>query len=80
MSIAQQSPFACLFVWLLFKTQKSNEDREQRQIEQNEKREEKYQNVIDKNQTVIEEQAKAFASLSDDVHDIKKKLFEGNVA
>lgn len=45
----------------------------------NEQREEKYQQVIDRNQQVIEEQAKAFGSISKDVTEIKQKLFEGDV-
>lgn len=40
----------------------------------NEQREEQYQKVIEKNQAVIEEQAKAFGSLSKDVSDIKQKI------
>ena len=40
----------------------------------NEQREEQYQKVIE-NQAVIEEQAKAFGSLSKDVSDIKQKLW-----
>ena len=39
----------------------------------NEQREEQYQKVIE-NQAVIEEQAKAFGSLSKDVSDIKQKI------
>lgn len=62
-SMIQQGAFAALFVWMLFTTQKKNEQRE-----------EKYQKVIEKNQSVIEEQAKAFGSLSKDVSDIKQKI------
>ncbi|WP_257131429.1 BhlA/UviB family holin-like peptide [Bacillus pseudomycoides] len=51
------------FVWMLFTTQKKNEQREAQ-----------YQKVIEKNQQVIEEQAKAFGSLSKDVSDIKQKI------
>lgn len=40
----------------------------------NEQREEQYQKVIEKNQGVIEEQAKAFSSLANDVSDIKQKI------
>ncbi|PGZ95825.1 bacteriocin biosynthesis protein, partial [Bacillus wiedmannii] len=47
-SMMQQGAFAALFVWMLFTTQKKNEQRE-----------EQYQKVIEKNQGVIEEQAKA---------------------
>ncbi|MFV5912499.1 BhlA/UviB family holin-like peptide [Bacillus cereus] len=67
-SMIQQGAFAALFVWMLFTTQKKNEQRE-----------EKYQQVIDRNQQVIEEQAKAFGSISKDVTEIKQKLFEGDV-
>jgi len=56
-----------LFVWMLFTTQKKNEERENN-----------YQTVIEKNQNVIEEQAKAFTSISKDVNEIKQKLFEGD--
>ncbi|WP_141540716.1 BhlA/UviB family holin-like peptide, partial [Bacillus cereus] len=55
--------FAALFVWMLFTTQKKNEQRE-----------EQYQKVIEKNQEVIEEQAKAFGSLSKEVSEIKQIL------
>lgn len=65
--VVKQGVFAVLFVWMLFTTQKKNELRE-----------EKYQDVIDKNQSVIEEQAKAFTSISKDVSDIKQKIFEGD--
>ncbi|MED2061416.1 bacteriocin biosynthesis protein, partial [Bacillus thuringiensis] len=40
----------------------------------NEQREEQYQAVIQKNQQVIEEQAKAFGSISKDVTEIKQKI------
>lgn len=40
----------------------------------NEQREEQYQKVIEKNQQVIEEQAKAFSSLSKDLSDVKRKI------
>ncbi len=62
-SMIQQGAFAALFVWMLFTTQKKNEQRE-----------EQYQKVIEKNQAVIEEQAKAFGSLAKDVSDIKQKI------
>ncbi|MEX0415815.1 BhlA/UviB family holin-like peptide [Bacillus mycoides] len=62
-SVIQQGAFAALFVWMLFTTQKKNEQRE-----------EQYQAVIQKNQQVIEEQAKAFSSLANDVSDIKQKI------
>ncbi|MBJ8026566.1 BhlA/UviB family holin-like peptide [Bacillus cereus group sp. N21] len=68
-SMIQQGAFAALFVWMLFTTQKKNEQREAQ-----------YQKVIEKNQQVIEEQAKAFGSLSKDVSDIKQKILgKGNV-
>ncbi|WP_131100638.1 BhlA/UviB family holin-like peptide [Bacillus sp. SYJ] len=67
-SVIQQGAFVALFVWMLLTTQKTNEQRE-----------EKYQQVIDKNQQVIEEQAKTFGSISKDVTEIKQKLFEGDV-
>lgn len=40
----------------------------------NEQREEQYQKVIEKNQQVIEEQAKAFSSLAKDLSDVKQKI------
>nr|WP_257147896.1 BhlA/UviB family holin-like peptide [Bacillus thuringiensis] len=66
-SLIQQGIFAALFVWMLFTTQKKNEQREAQ-----------YQEVIQKNQEVIEEQAKAFGSLSKDITEIKQKIFEGD--
>ncbi|PFR75264.1 bacteriocin biosynthesis protein [Bacillus cereus] len=68
MSVIQQEACAALFVWMLFTTQKKNEQRE-----------EKYLAVIQKNQEVIEEQAKAFGFIFKDVAGIKQKLFEGDV-
>ncbi|WP_088350006.1 BhlA/UviB family holin-like peptide [Bacillus cereus] len=62
-SMIQQGAFAALFLWMLFTTQKKNEQRE-----------EQYQKVIEKNQQVIEEQAKAFSSLSKDLSDVKRKI------
>ena len=62
-SMIQQGAFAALFVWMLFTTQKKNEQRE-----------EQYQKVIEKNQQVIEEQAKAFSSLAKDLSDVKQKI------
>ncbi|MCL6570602.1 MAG: bacteriocin biosynthesis protein [Bacillus sp. (in: Bacteria)] len=62
-SMIQQGAFAALFVWMLFTTQKKNEQRE-----------EQYQKVIEKNQQVIEEQAKAFSLLSKDLSDVKRKI------
>ncbi|WP_242272519.1 BhlA/UviB family holin-like peptide [Bacillus cereus group sp. BfR-BA-01538] len=66
-SMIQQGAFAALFVWMLFTTQKKNEQRE-----------EQYQKVIEKNQQVIEEQAKAFSSLSKDLSDVKRKILEND--
>lgn len=59
----KEGGFALLFVWLLFSTMKNNKERET-----------KYQAVIDKNQQVIEEQAKAFSTISKDVTEIKQIL------
>lgn len=59
----KEGAFAILFVWMLFATMKNNKERET-----------KYQEVIDKNQLVIEEQAKAFSSLSKDITEIKQIL------
>jgi hypothetical protein len=59
----KEGGYALLFVWMLFSTMKNNKERETR-----------YQVVIDKNQTVIEEQAKAFSSISKDVTEIKQIL------
>lgn len=61
----KEGGFALLFVWMLFSTMKNNKEREI-----------KYQEVINKNQTVIEEQAKAFSSISKDVAEIKQILVE----
>ncbi|PGS83535.1 bacteriocin biosynthesis protein [Bacillus cereus] len=62
-SVIQQGAFAALFVWMLFTTQKKNEQREMQ-----------YQKVIEKNQEVITKQADAFGNLSKDVSDIKQKI------
>ncbi|MBW3491125.1 BhlA/UviB family holin-like peptide [Bacillus sp. FDAARGOS_1420] len=62
-SMVQQGAFAALFVWMLFTTQKKNEQRE-----------EQYQKVIEKNQEVITKQAEAFGDLSKDVSEIKQKI------
>jgi hypothetical protein len=59
----KEGGYALLFVWMLFSTMKNNKERET-----------KYQEVIDKNQSVIEEQAKAFSSISKDVTEIKQIL------
>ncbi|PEC58467.1 bacteriocin biosynthesis protein [Bacillus wiedmannii] len=69
-----QGLLAVLFVWLFFDSRKESKEREERQRVENEKREGKYQAVIEKNQEVIEEQAKAFGSLSKDVTEIKQIL------
>jgi hypothetical protein len=61
----KEGGFALLFVWMLFSTMKNNKEREM-----------KYQEVIDKNQSVIEEQAKAFSSLAKDVTEIKQILVD----
>jgi len=58
--------FALLFVWLLHTTNKRNELREDR-----------YQETIERNQTIISEQAKSFSSLSGDVSEIKGILTKG---
>lgn len=63
--LIKEGAFAALFVWLLFTTQKTNKEREA-----------KYQETIDKNQSVIEEQAKAFSGLAKDVNEIKQILIE----
>ncbi|MGG3798999.1 BhlA/UviB family holin-like peptide [Metabacillus fastidiosus] len=65
-SIIKEGVFALLFVWMLFSTMKNNKEREK-----------EYQVVIDKNQTVIKEQAKAFSSLAKDVSEIKQIIVEG---
>ena len=59
----KEGGFALLFVWMLYSTMKNNKEREL-----------KYQEIVDKNQSVIEEQAKAFSSLSKDVTEIKQIL------
>jgi hypothetical protein len=59
----KEGGFALLFVWMLFSTMKNNKERET-----------KYQEVINKNQSVIEEQAKAFSSIAKDVTEIKQIL------
>ncbi|MCL2559377.1 MAG: BhlA/UviB family holin-like peptide [Turicibacter sp.] len=58
--------FAGLFVWLLHSTSKRNTIREDR-----------YQKTIEKNQSIISEQAKAFSSLSCNVSDIKVMMRGG---
>lgn len=63
----QQGSWAILSGWLLWTNNKRNEQRE-----------DKYQRVIEKNQEVIEQQAKAFGSISKDVTEIKQKIFEGD--
>ncbi|MGG3890035.1 BhlA/UviB family holin-like peptide [Metabacillus fastidiosus] len=62
----KEGGYALLFVWMLFSTMKNNKEREA-----------KYQGVIDKNQSVIEEQAKVFSSLAKDVTEIKQIIVDG---
>lgn len=66
--VFKQGIFAVLFVWILFTTQKKNEARET-----------KYQEVIEKNQQVIAEQAQAFTSMSKDVSEIKEIVVKGSM-
>ena len=61
-SMIQQGAFATLFVWMLFTTQKRMNS-----AKNNIKK-------LLKNQQVIEEQAKAFSSLSKDLSDVKRKI------
>jgi len=64
--IAGQGAFAVLFVWLLIDTRKESKTRE-----------EKLQEIISKNQTVISELAEKFdvvENIQEDVKDIKTKL------
>ena len=64
--IAGQGVFAVLFVWLLIDTRKESKTRE-----------EKLQEIISKNQTVISELAEKFdvvENIQEDVTDIKIKL------
>ncbi|MGE7940087.1 BhlA/UviB family holin-like peptide [Bacillus paramycoides] len=63
----QQGSRAILAGWLLWTNNKRNGQRE-----------DKYQTIIEKNQEVIEEQARAFGSISKDVTEIKQKNFEGD--
>lgn len=63
--LIKEGAFAMLFVWLLFTTQKTNKEREA-----------KYQEVIEKNQNVIEEQAKSFSTLSKDISEIKQFIIK----
>lgn len=69
-----QGTFGALFVWLLFSTRKESKELLDSTRQENKEREEKYQQVIEKNQKVIEEQAKAFGSLSKEVSEIKQIL------
>lgn len=65
-TIASQGAWAVLFVWLLIDTRKESKARE-----------EKLQNIINKNQEVISELAEKFDVVEDiqaDVTDIKIKL------
>ena len=64
--VAGQGVFAVLFVWLLIDTRKESKTRE-----------EKLQEIINKNQTVISELAEKFdvvENIQHDVTDIKIKL------
>lgn len=64
--IAGQGVFAVLFVWLLIDTRKESKSRE-----------EKLQEIINKNQEVISELAEKFdvvENIQEDVKDIKIKL------
>ncbi|MBJ8078741.1 MULTISPECIES: BhlA/UviB family holin-like peptide [Bacillus cereus group] len=67
-----QGPFGLLFVWLLFSTRKESKDILEANRKENKEREDKYQEVIEKNQEVIEEQAKSFGLLSKDISEIKQ--------
>ncbi|PEE32206.1 BhlA/UviB family holin-like peptide [Bacillus cereus] len=69
-----QGAFGALFVWLLFSTRKESKELLESTRQENKEREDKYQQVIEKNQAVIEEQAKAFGSLSKEVSEIKQIL------
>ncbi|HDR5353623.1 MULTISPECIES: BhlA/UviB family holin-like peptide [Bacillus cereus group] len=69
-----QGAFGALFVWLLFSTRKESKELLESTRQENKEREDKYQQVIEKNQEVIEEQAKAFGSLSKEVSEIKQIL------
>ena len=60
--------FAVLFIWLLYTTNKRNGQRE-----------DMYQIILQKNQEIISEQARAFSSLSTDVTEIKDILKKGGV-
>jgi BhlA holin family len=61
----KEGGYALLFVWMLYSTMKTNKEREL-----------KYQEIVDKNQSVIEKQAEAFSSLSKDVNEIKQIITE----
>ena len=68
-SLITYGPFAALFCWLLFDTQKKNE-----------KREEKYQETINKNQEIIIELTYKFNIMDDvkkDVEEIKTYVKTG---
>lgn len=64
-AVLKEGGYAVLFVFMLIYTMKNNKEREL-----------KYQETIDKNQSVIEKQAKAFTSLSKDVAEIKQILVD----
>ncbi|PEJ32295.1 bacteriocin biosynthesis protein [Peribacillus butanolivorans] len=61
----KEGGFAALFVWMLYSTMKTNKEREAN-----------YQVVIEKNQDVIETQAQAFSTLSQDVNEIKQIIVQ----
>ena len=68
-TIVSQGAWAVLFVWLLIDTRKESKTRE-----------EKLQNIINKNQEVISELAEnfnVFENIQQDVADIKIKLDKG---
>ena len=72
-----QGAWAVLFVWLLIDTRKESKTREETLREKSEIREEKLQQVINKNQEVISELAEKFnvvEEIKEDVNDIKIKL------
>ncbi|MFP3509403.1 BhlA/UviB family holin-like peptide [Peribacillus sp. SIMBA_075] len=63
----KEGGFAALFVWMLYSTMKTNKEREAN-----------YQEVIEKNQDVIETQAQAFSTLAQDVNEIKQIIVHDN--
>ncbi|OOR10840.1 bacteriocin biosynthesis protein [Bacillus cereus] len=69
-----QGAFGALFVWLLFSTRKESKELLESTRQENKEREDKYQQTITENQTVITKQAEAFGSLAKDVTEIKQIL------